>query len=183
VERINQLFGVFLVALGTLTVVSPLGAQSTPVAKEDTPAIEVKMIQLGDVALPAEFQVALYENLVEEFQKQGAFRKVYRDGDRGATHSSNVLSLYTTVTNFKEGSQLERDVTTVAGSTSITIHCQFKAGDGAVLLERDIEGKVRLIGDNLKATDDFAKKAAKITPKNLSDGTALSDPSQPKGGV
>lgn len=71
----------------------------------------------------------------------------------------------------------------MAGSTSITNHCQFKAGDGAVPLEREIAGKVRLIGDNLKATDDFAKKAAKITPENLADRTVLSVPSEPKGGV
>jgi hypothetical protein len=181
-ERIKNLFRLLLV-LSTLALVSPLCAQSTPIAKADTPAIEVKMIQPGDVALPAEFQVALYENLIEEFQKEGAFREVYRDGDRRAMHDSNVITLYATVTKFKQGNQMERDVTTVAGSTSITIHCRFNASSGSVLLERDIEGKVRLIGDNLKATDDFAKKAAKTTPKDFSDGTALSNPAEPKGGV
>lgn len=178
-ERIKALFGLVL-ALSALSRALLLQAPSTPVTEADTPAIEVNMIQEGDVALPAEFKVALYENLIQEFQKQGAFREVFRDGGRATSHSSNVISLYTTVTKFKQGNELERDVTTVAGSTSITIHCQFKAKNGAVLLERDIEGKVRLIGDNLKATDDFAKKAAKITPENLSGRTALSNPTQPK---
>lgn len=165
-KRIKNMFGLFL-AISVSGFMSLLYAQSTPVAKVDTPAIEVKMIQDGEVALPVEFQVALYENLIQEFQKKGAFREVYRDGDRNAAQSSSVISLYTSVTKFKQGSELERNVTTVAGSTSITVHCQFKARNGAVLLERDIEGKVRLRGDDFKATEDFAKKAAKITPQSL----------------
>jgi hypothetical protein len=42
---------------------------------------------------------------------------------------------------------------------------------------------VRLVGDNLKATDDFAKKAAKITPESLSAGTASSHAEATKGGI
>ena len=178
-KRINNIFGLFL-AISFSGFMPLLCAQSTPVAKVDAPAIEVKMIQDAEVALPAEFQVALYENLIQEFQKQGAFREVYRDGDRNAPQSSNVISLYTSVRKFKQGSELERDVITVAGSTSITVHCQFKAGNGALLLERDIVGKVRLRGDNLKATEDFAKKAAKITPQSLSADAASSKATVPK---
>ena len=179
VKRIKNMFGLFL-AISISGFMSFLCAQSSPVAKMDTSAIEVKMIQDADVALPAEFQVALYENLIQEFQKEGAFSEVYRDGDRNAAQSSNVISLYTSVTKFKQGSELERDVTTVAGSTSITVHCQFKARNGAVLLERDIAGKVRLRGDNLKATEDFAKKAAKITPQSLSAEAESSIATVPK---
>jgi len=173
------MFGLFL-AISVSGFMSLLYAQSTPVAKVDTPAIEVKMIQDGEVALPVEFQVALYENLIQEFQKKGSFREVYRDGDRNAAQSSSVISLYTSVTKFKQGSELERNVTTVAGSTSIAVHCQFNARNGAVLLERDIEGKVRLRGDNLKATEDFAKKAAKITPQSLPAEAASSTATIPK---
>ncbi len=173
VKRIKNVFGLFL-TISVSGFMSLLCAQSTPVAKVDTPAIEVKMIQAGEIALPAEFQVALYENLIQEFEKENAFSQVFRDGDRDAAKASDVFSLYATVTKFKQGSELERDVTTVGGSTLITVRCQFKAKDGAVLLERDIQGKVRLIGDNLKATDDFAKKAAKITPQGLSAEAASS---------
>jgi hypothetical protein len=37
-----------------------------------------------------------------------------------------------------------------------------------VLLERDIKGNVRFFGGNLKATYDFAKKAATLTRENFS---------------
>ncbi|MGO9518313.1 MAG: hypothetical protein ACLPND_14830 [Candidatus Korobacteraceae bacterium] len=41
--------------------------------------------------------------------------------------------------------------------------------------ERDITGKVRLIGDNLRATDDFAKKAATVAQETLSSASPFSD--------
>jgi len=44
-----------------------------------------------------------------------------------------------------------------------------------VLLERDTTGKVRLIGDNLKATDDFAKKAATVAQETLSSDSSSSN--------
>jgi hypothetical protein len=47
------------------------------------------------------------------------------------------------------------------------VHCQFTDKDGTVLLQRDIEGKVLFFGNNLKATEDFAKKAAKAADAAL----------------
>ncbi len=67
-------------------------------------------------------------------------------------------------------------MTTVGGATSITIHCKFTDKEGNVLLERDITGKVKLIGDNLKATDDFAKKAATVAQETLAPDSTSSDP-------
>jgi hypothetical protein len=40
--------------------------------------------------------------------------------------------------------------------------------DGQVLLARDIKGNVRFFGGNLKATYDFAKKAAAVAHENIS---------------
>ena len=133
------------------------------------------MIQPGEINLPAEFQVALYENLVQQLQKEGGFSQVYRDGDRNATDASDLVILHTSVTGFKKGSELERNVTTVGGATSITVHCKFTDKEGKVLLERDINGKVRLFGDNLKATNDFAKKAAKVADEHFRSDRSNSD--------
>ena len=47
--------------------------EAAPVSKPpSSSAIEVEMIQSGEINLPAEFQVALYENLVQEVQKEEA---------------------------------------------------------------------------------------------------------------
>ena len=124
--------------------------------------IEVEMVQCDEIKLPTEFQIALYENLVRQLQEKGGFENVFRDGDRNATEHSSTIVLHSTVKGFKQGSERTRQVTTVAGATSITVHCRFTDANGHTLLERDIKGKVRLFGGNLKATYDFAKKAAGV---------------------
>jgi len=144
-----------------------LYAQGKGQAKKPAAAVKVEMIRSDGVELPAEFQVSLYENLIQQLEKKGGFRHVYRDGDRNATDVPDLVVLRSTVRIFKPGSERKRQVTTVAGATSITVHCQFTDPAGKVLLERDIEGKVRFLGGNLKATYDFAKKAADVARENL----------------
>ena len=130
-------------------------------------AIQVAMIQSDEIQVPAEFRVALYENLIRQLQKRG-FQHVYRDGDRNAANVADLVVLHSTVQRFKAGSERARQVTTVAGATSISVNCQFTNTDGQTLLERDVTGKVRFFGGNLRATYDFAKKASRITHENFS---------------
>jgi hypothetical protein len=68
---------------------------------------------------------------------------------------------------FKQGSQKQREVTTVSGSTSIKSKVTFSHRDGQVLLEKDIDGKVRFFGENLRATYDFAKKVADVVNESF----------------
>ena len=152
-----------------------LYAQADPVAKSPSSAIEVEMIQPGEINLPAEFQMVLYESLVQQLQKESSFSQVYRDGDLNATDASDLVILHTSVTGFKKGSELERNLTTVGGATSIAVHCKFTDKEGKVLLERDIDGKVRFFGDNLKATNDFAKKVAKVASEHFPSDRSNSD--------
>jgi hypothetical protein len=144
---------------------SPLSAQ--PV-KAKASAIQVEMIHSDEIKLPAEFQISLYENLIRQLEKQGGFEHVYRDGDRRAKDAADLVVLHGTVRGFKAGSERTRRVTTVAGTTSVTIHCEFKNADGKVLLEQDVNGKVRFFGGNLRATYDFAKKTARVAHDNFS---------------
>jgi hypothetical protein len=150
-----------------LLVVCPLFARKSQPAKIKAAAIEVQMIQSDEIKLPAEFQIALYENLIRQLHKQG-FSQVYRDGDRNAASVNDLVVLHSTVRGFKSGSERIRRVTTLAGATSITVHCQFTRPDGTSLLEQDVKGKVRFFGGNLKATSDFAKKAAHVAHETFS---------------
>ena len=131
-------------------------------------AIQVEMIQSDEIKLPVEFQVALYENLIRQLEKHGKFQHVFRDGDRNATSVGDLVVLHSSVRGFKEGSERARQVTTVAGATSVSVHCQFTRPDRNILFEQDANGKVRFFGGNLKATYDFAKKAAHISDENFS---------------
>jgi hypothetical protein len=163
--------GIWLFVSALFLVAHPLFAEKTQPVKIKAAAIQVEMIQSDEVKLPAEFQVALYENLIRQLEKKG-FKHVYRDGDRSAANVADLVVLHSTVRGFKAGSERAREVTTVSGATSITVHCQFTRPGGTSLLERDVNGKVRFFGGNLRATYDFAKKAANVAHENFSSPTS-----------
>src|ERR1700722_2819210 len=145
-------------------------AEPAPAGKPEkikASAITVMMIQSDEIQLPAEFQISLYENLIQEMQKKGGISHVYRECDRNADGAANRIVLHSTVRGFKQGSEMARQVTTVAGATSIRIRCEFTDPDGRLLLARDISGSVRFFGGNLKATNDFAKKAAGVAHESV----------------
>jgi hypothetical protein len=144
---------------------------SDKLAKIKASAIQVDMIHSDEIKLPAEFQVSMYEDLIRQLAKQGGFAHVYREGDRSAASSPDLVILRSNVIGFKEGSQRKREVTTVTGETSIKIHCIFSDKDGKTLLEADVTGKVRFFGGNLRATYDFAKATTKIAREHFSAST------------
>ena len=156
-----------LIAMCSAPVVAAQQA-AAPKTKMKASAIKVTLVESNEVKLPAEFQVALYEDLIAHLQKKGGLPHVYREGDRNADGAADLIVLHTTARGFKEGSERLRQVTTVAGATSITVHCAFTDKDGKTLLEQDLKGNVRFFGANLRATYDFAKKTAQLTRDNFS---------------
>jgi len=120
-----------------------------------------------DLQVPEDFRISTYENVILQVQKTGKFPNVYRSGDRRAADVADLIILRMVPQAFKEGSQKKREVTTVAGSTSIKIMVTFAHRDGHVLLEKEIDGKVRFFGENLRATYDFAKNVADVVKDNF----------------
>lgn len=160
--------GIVGLALLAAVVTAPvLRAQSKP-AKIKASAIKVEMIHSDEIKLPAEFQVSLYEDLIQQLEKKGGFQHIYRQGDRNAEKVADLVILHSTVTGFKKGNEELRQVTTVAGATSIRMHCVFKDKEGKTVLESDVTGSVRFFGGNLRATYDFAKKTAQIAHDHFS---------------
>jgi hypothetical protein len=153
--------------LGAYAAPARLPAQAAPPPAKKVSAIQVLMITSDEIKLPAEFQISLYENLIQQLGKQGGFQHVYREGDHNADGAADLVVLHSTVRGFKKGSEMARNVTTVSGKTSIDIHCLFTDKDGKSVLERDLNGKVQFFGGNLRATLDFAKKAAKLAHDNF----------------
>ena len=160
-KRAAYFFILAFLAAASLFAGSARSADEKKPQKISASSIQILVFTSDEVKLPAEFQMALYEHVIEELQKTAKFEHVYRDGDRAAADAKDVITLRSNVTGFKQGSERKRQVTTVSGATSVTIHCQFVDKTGKVQLERDITGKVRFFGGNLRATYDFAKKVAK----------------------
>jgi len=141
--------------------------KNQPTPKITASAIQVEPIDAGEADLPADFRVAIYENLIEELRKTGSFKEVYRSGDRRAEGVQDLVKLRTTLVKFQEGSQTKRQVTTVAGATRIEVRAQAIGRDGHALLDRQVRGQVRFFGENLRATLDLARSIAKLFGKTV----------------
>jgi len=130
-------------------------------------SIQIEPTDAGDVPVPAEFRMAVYENLITQIQKTGKFQHVYRSGDKDAASAPDLVTLHTTAKSFTKGSQKKREVTTVSGSTSLTLGVHITDHSGQTLVDRDVQGKVRFMGENLRATYDFSKKVANIVRESF----------------
>ena len=143
-----------------------MGQQSSSESKSpkrvSASSIQIEAPDPGHVPLPPEFRIAIYENLILQIEKTGKFQHVYRSGDKDAANVPDLVTLRTTAQAFTEGSQKEREVTTVKGATSLTVNVRITDHAGQSIVDRDIKGKVVLSGENLDATYDFSKKVAKI---------------------
>ena len=149
-----------------LVAAGPTHAQKKA-PKFSATGIQVLYVQTGDLRLPPEFQVALYENLIEELKKTKKFQRVFRDGEKDAEQWKDLVTLRSEVRGFQEGSARARQVTTVAGATKIKVRLQITTRDGRVIFDREVEGSVRFFGENLRATYDFAKDVAKLVKQNF----------------
>jgi hypothetical protein len=123
--------------------------------------VQVDRVSPGDVNLASSFQIAIYENLLEELNKTKQFKQVLRDGDRSASATSDLLILKTDVQKYTPGSETRRAVTTVSGATKLTVRSQLCTPDGQIVLERTVDGNVRFMGSNLRATHNLARNVAK----------------------
>ena len=129
-------------------------------------SVQVDKIDAGDVGLEASFKAAIYENLLNELAKTKQFKEVYRSGDHNAKDVPGMLILKTTVQKYSAGSETKRAVTTVAGATKLNVRVQLFTRDGHVVLDQVVNGNVRWMGGNLKATQNLASNVASTLKKS-----------------
>ena len=130
-------------------------------------SVQVDRVDPGATTLDPCFSDAIYENLLRALTKSKQFEHVQRSGDRDANNVSGALVLKTHVEKYSPGSETRRAVTTVAGATKLKVHIQLVTPNGRVVLERDVAGNVRFIGDNLGATNTVANNAAKVLKRSI----------------
>jgi hypothetical protein len=134
-------------------------------------SVQVDQVDAGDLALSYSFQIAIYENLVDELNKTKQFQQVFRDGDQKAREVPNLLVLKTTVEKYTPGSETQRAVTTVSGATKLTVRSQLLTREGKVVFERSVNGDVRFFGSNLRATHNLAHNIAKTIEQSSLSGS------------
>ena len=149
----------------------PSGASGTTTTQW---SVQVNEVNPGNLDLSYSFQVAIYENLVDELEKTKHFQQVFRDGDVRVSEVPKLLVLKTTVEKYTPGSETRRAVTTVAGATKLTVRSQLLTREGKVVFERTVNGDVRFFGSNLRATHNLAHNIAKTIKQS-----SWPDPGQP----
>lgn len=158
--------GAALLVAGSIPAQS--GSEPATTQKLSASAIQIERTEPSkDLVIPEDFRVATYENVILQVEKIGKFQHVYRSGDRTAADVPDLVIMRLVPQTYKAGSQKAREVTTVAGATSIKINLIFSDKSGKVLMEKEIEGKVRFFGENLRATYDLAKKVAAIVTESF----------------
>jgi hypothetical protein len=151
--------GIFL----TLSAAALLPAQTPATPKLHASAIQIELVDVGDVSIPAEFRYAIYERLIEQVRDSRKFDKVFRSGDKAAASVPDLVTLHTSVEAFTEGSEMKRELApVVVGSTKVDVTAQVTGKDGKTLLTEKVAGKVRIFGENLGATNDLAKRITKL---------------------
>jgi hypothetical protein len=155
-----------LVLSGALLLAASLHATPAPQAPASGGKLTASDIQINRMGpadgllVPEDFRISTYENVIAQVNKTKKFKNVYREGDKRAADAADLVIVNFMPQAYTAGSQKQREVTTIKGATSIKVKVQFTSRDGKVLLERDLEGKVRFFGENLRATYDLAKKVA-----------------------
>src|SRR6266853_5709750 len=76
------------------------GGNGTSAARR---SVQVNQVDSGNLDLAYSFQIAIYENLVEELNKTKQFQQVFREGDLKASEVPNLLVLKTTVEKYTPG--------------------------------------------------------------------------------
>lgn len=157
---------VALIAVGGMWSVSQAQiSKSASANASEKWSLQVDEVGSSEVSLDPAFRASIYENLLIELAKSGKFEQVFRSGDRRASSSPDLLILQITVRKFDAGSETKRAVTTFAGATKIKVESQLLTRDGQVVKDDFVEGDVRFIGSNLRATHNLARNVAKIINK------------------
>jgi hypothetical protein len=129
-------------------------------------SVQVDRVDPGDVGLEPSFGAAIYENLLEELTKTEQFKQVFRSGDCNVNDVPGMLILKTTVQKYTSGSETRRAVTTVSGATKLNVRIQLVTREGQVVQEHVVDGNVRFIGGNLRATHNLAHNVAATLKKS-----------------
>jgi hypothetical protein len=183
--KANKRVSLFVLTVVTVTVAlaHPLQLPAQTAAANPSPSgknasiapwsVQVDRVDAGDVNLEPAFQIAIYESLLDELSKTKRFKQVLRDGDRSASEVSDLLILKTTVEKYSPGNETRRAVTTVSGATKLTVRSQLRTRDGQVVLEHTVNGNVRFMGSNLRATHNLARNVAKTIKQSSLSAPSL----------
>ena len=173
---------ILITATGALQLFAQNGGTKTSPGNNSSNSkewsVQVDQVDPGDSGLSSSFQLAIYESLLHELDKTKEFKQVFREGDRNANAVPDLLILKTSVQKYTPGSETKRAVTTFGGATKLTVRTQLCTPDGRVIWEHVVDGNVRFMGGNLRATHNLARNVAKTIKESSVPGPSHAAPVQ-----
>jgi hypothetical protein len=140
-------------------------------------AVMVNLPQTGGAPVPIEYTAAVYENLLEHVSKGRMFTRVWRQGDRRADGREMAMSL--NITGFRKGNPGIRGaipvIGMIAGKTLITATVALKDASGAVVLEQQVKGSKRMLGESMAASTSLAQRVTAALGKALGQNSPSPD--------
>jgi hypothetical protein len=146
-------------------------------------SVQVEKVDPANVTIERSFSDAIYENLLQELAKTKHFKVVFRSGDLNAKEVSRLLIFKTTVQAYTPGSETRRAVTTVSGATKLNVRIQLSTREGHLVQEHVVEGNVRFVGSNLRATHNLAHRVAATLKRSSLPDVAVVVPEQDTANV
>lgn len=175
-------------AAGTSSTTPPMerdaSAKPAP-APGQKPSILVLLPKSNAQGVPVAFLAGIYEDIVAQLAKSGAYAEVYRQGDVQA--DPDALTLTVNVTQVKKGSAGTRGAIPVAGmflgETLIKADVHLTDAFGATLLDRKLQGTKRTPGESMAATRSLAvhvSNALRSAPASASNESGAPELGSPK---
>ena len=136
---------------------------------ERNDVIKLSTIESTGLALPAEYEAFLYEQLMRRLEDTVGAGGVIRDGNQsGGSCADTTVTI--SVTEFRKGNQVVRAASgplamTGLGATRLLLHLTVSNRDGKVLIDRDLKASSKNDSGSLGITDAVAKKVAKQVRK------------------
>jgi len=178
-------FAALILMLPAIQPFVPAVLADSPTASRDGStrhwSVQVDKIDPGDVTQDASFGAAIYENLLQELTKTNYFKQVFRGGDRNANDVPALLILRTKVQKYTPGSETRRAVTTVTGATKLNVRIRLFTREGSLVLDHLVDGNVRFIGSNMRATHNLAHNVAATLKRSTLSESAHQIPEQVAG--
>lgn len=117
-------------------------------------SVQVDEVDLGNESLDSSFRAAFYADLLEELAKTKQFNEVLRSDNRNANDIPGLLILKTAVQKYTPVSEARR------AASRLNVRIQLYTPGGHLVLEQVVEGDVRFIGSDLRATHNLAHNVA-----------------------
>jgi hypothetical protein len=131
-------------------------------------AFQVMEFKPADIPVPAQFEMAMYEETINKLAKNLKNKAVYRDGDTRAAAEPDLVTMKCTIWEFKEGSARKRQVTSVTGATVLHVHVHMENAKGEPLVDKDVAASVEMMGgENIKVTKNLASAITELVNANF----------------